>query len=503
MNFSRKLLSLITAAVIVFFAVPDVRAEAASSVQSYYYGDSSKYAKAEIYIAEQLYNTAEKIDVSKYKLKIHDFEEIMTDILLSRPDIFYVEPYYYYTSYKDSGYLISVTPSYYYAKSTISRRRSEMESEADTLLSGLNDKWSDVQKALYIHDKLIVSAEYNGDNDNRSAYEVLVKKNGLCVAYAMAYKYLLNRVGIECICVISSEMEHCWNMIRIGGSWYHVDATWDDLVPDFEGSVSHSLFLLSDEAITKSNIAHYDWEYGYKADNTSYDNMFWLLSEAQIIPVTSNQWYYIDSTRGTLNRYSWSKGTSQQLLRIGRDWSSESGEYFFCFSRLEYAEGKLWFNNKNSIMSYDIAEKTSAVEKTVSLKGSQAIYGLAVKDGKLIYEVATSVTDYSPVTKTAFELNVSTGLDAPESFRGVASKADGKYSVKLTWDKVDGADGYTVYKYDPIGKKAEKIADTSKTGYTVKGLSKGSYSYIVCAYKTINGNKIYGDYSSTVTKNLK
>ncbi|MGN0691829.1 MAG: transglutaminase domain-containing protein [Oscillospiraceae bacterium] len=500
----RKLLSFITAAVIAFFALPagDFSADDREGY-SYYYSDNAKYAEAEQYIAEQLLNAVEVIDLTDYKLTINEYKEILTDILISRPDIFYIDTHLYYKSSRSTGYLTSVTPGYYYARSSIPRRRQELEKAADNILVGMKDSWSDVQKALYLHDRIAVNTEYNIDNEIRSAYEVLVNKNGLCVAYSMAYKYLMDRAGVGCICVLSTEMGHCWNMVNIGESWYHVDTTWDDLLPDFEGAVTHDLFLLSDEAIKNSWLAHYDWEYGFPADSTAYDKMFWLLSEGQMIPVTDNLWYYVDSYNGTLNRYSWSKNKSQKLYTIGRNWKAEAGEnYYYCFSRLEYAEGKLWFNTADTIYSYDISTKTAEAQKTLKLTGSDAIYGIAVKDGKLIYETAASRLNYDSLTRTAFSVSVNEGLAAPESFRGVASKSGGKYSVKLTWDKVSGADGYTVYRYDTAGKSAKKIADTSKTDYTVKNLSSGSYSYIVCAYKTINGRRIYGDFSSTVTKKL-
>lgn len=61
-----------------------------------------------------------------------------------------------------------------------------------------------------------------------------------------------------------------------------------------------------------------------------------------------------------------------------------------------------------------------------------------------------------------------------------------KNSIKLTWKKINGADGYIIYGAK-CGKKMEKIAtvtNPSKKSYTVKKLKKGTYyKFIVVAYK--------------------
>ena len=46
----------------------------------------------------------------------------------------------------------------------------------------------------------------------------------------MAYRHLLNAVGIQSEEVISEEMNHCWNYVRLNEKWYHVDVTYDDPV---------------------------------------------------------------------------------------------------------------------------------------------------------------------------------------------------------------------------------------------------------------------------------
>ncbi len=77
-----------------------------------------------------------------------------------------------------------------------------------------------------------------------------------------------------------------------------------------------------------------------------------------------------------------------------------------------------------------------------------------------------------------------------------------KTSVKLTWKKVKGADGYLVYGTKCGIKNTYKLLKTvkkSSTAYTQKKLKKGGqYKYIVRAYKLVDGKKITIAASKTV-----
>ena len=73
---------------------------------------------------------------------------------------------------------------------------------------------------------------------------------GVCVCIL----YSLNNVNIENRMVVSNNMNHAWNMLKIGGKWYHVDVTWDDPVWDILGRVRHEYFMLSDAAIKEKSI---------------------------------------------------------------------------------------------------------------------------------------------------------------------------------------------------------------------------------------------------------
>ena len=85
-------------------------------------------------------------------------------------------------------------------------------------------------------------------------------------------------------------------------------------------------------------------------------------------------------------------------------------------------------------------------------------------------------------------------------------KASGK-KVKITWKKQSGVSGYVVYQSTKKSTGYKKIAtlkSASKVSYTTKKLTTGKkYYYKVRAYKTVNGKKVYGSYSSVKSVTVK
>ena len=83
-------------------------------------------------------------------------------------------------------------------------------------------------------------------------------------------------------------------------------------------------------------------------------------------------------------------------------------------------------------------------------------------------------------------------------------------SLTLTWDKIDGVDGYRIYKYDATTKKykyLKQLNGKDTNSYTDSNLVQGTqYRYRVRAFKLIDNVKKYGKYSSkykTYTKPKK
>jgi len=92
------------------------------------------------------------------------------------------------------------------------------------------------------------------------------------------------------------------------------------------------------------------------------------------------------------------------------------------------------------------------------------------------------------------------GLLAVPSVNQVSGLKSGGHttsSLKLTWNKVPGATGYEVYRYDSKKKLYVKIAITKESSYQVTKLSAGgSWKFKIRAYQLLDGENYYGSYSS-------
>jgi hypothetical protein len=81
---------------------------------------------------------------------------------------------------------------------------------------------------------------------------VLFNDKTVCEGYARFYNILLHEAGIE-TCYVSSS-DHAWNIIKLGGHYFHSDTTWDDQFS------SHEWFLRSDAEMKAAGGSHASWD---------------------------------------------------------------------------------------------------------------------------------------------------------------------------------------------------------------------------------------------------
>ena len=140
-------------------------------------------------------------------------------------------------------------------------------------LACVKDDMQPVEKALLLHEYIVRETDYNlavvrGEMEYpdyvHSAEGVFLYRDAVCEGYAKAYSLLLKEVDIPSVLVASDEMNHAWNMVKIGDNWFHADVTWDDPTNDAEvdfcrgGFVNHAFFLQSDKYFEDPG-EHYEW----------------------------------------------------------------------------------------------------------------------------------------------------------------------------------------------------------------------------------------------------
>lgn len=121
----------------------------------------------------------------------------------------------------------------------------------------ITDGMSDYNRALVLHDWLIYNANYDYTYERHAASGVLIDGIGVCESYARAYSMLLAAAGIDSMIVTGEAGQdadqstwgaHAWNLVKLGGDWYHIDCTWDD--PGKGGYENHKYFCVDDATMS-------------------------------------------------------------------------------------------------------------------------------------------------------------------------------------------------------------------------------------------------------------
>ena len=153
---------------------------------------------------------------------------------LDHPEIFWVSSYKY-RYYKDSPNLIFI-PEYLFDKKKICEHQKAMTARVEKLIRPAQ-KLSEWEKEKYVHDFICENIRYDKLKKSYS-HEIigpLGQGVGVCEGIAKAVKVLLDALGVWCVIAICGnnpekgiKYRHTWNIVKIGGTYYHLDATFDN-----------------------------------------------------------------------------------------------------------------------------------------------------------------------------------------------------------------------------------------------------------------------------------
>ncbi|MCL2698521.1 MAG: hypothetical protein FWE74_10645 [Oscillospiraceae bacterium] len=138
--------------------------------------------------------------------------------------------------------------------------QQQIDAVVKEIFRQIKPEMTDFEKTVILYDWITrnVWYDWNGYYGNSpkkvSVYNALVEKSAVCSGFARAFEFLLNEAGITNR-LISGRADgyggwggHAWNLVKINGSWYHVDTTWGT-------AERYTYFLLSDEVMSE----RHDW----------------------------------------------------------------------------------------------------------------------------------------------------------------------------------------------------------------------------------------------------
>lgn len=155
----------------------------------------------------------------------------------------------------------------------LSREELEGRVEALRLLEPFaeldTESLSPAMRAYEAMNYLLENCAMDGESDQNTAYDALITRRADSEGVAFAYVELCQRLGLDCRAVYGQHawQEHCWNIVRIDGSYYHVDVCNAALTGPEES------FLRSDENFWGS----YRWDvssYPKCSGRLSYHDLF-------------------------------------------------------------------------------------------------------------------------------------------------------------------------------------------------------------------------------------
>lgn len=239
-----------------------------------------------------------KVRIVGYDEKNYDVDAIFKSILADNVGLGFVSGCNatFTTALGRKSAVAELKLQYQFPKEKIIDMRAETDSKANDIIKNIiKPVMSDYEKVLAVHDYVIKSSRYDRLNaaadtvpaEEHEAYGVLVKGIGVCDSYAKAVKLLLEKADVQSIIVEGSKVgdslqslggpDHAWNIVKLDGEYYHVDATWDDAAEERDSiELLYHHLNLNDEEMQKTHVwdkSKYPACTGTKYNYFEYNNL--------------------------------------------------------------------------------------------------------------------------------------------------------------------------------------------------------------------------------------
>ncbi len=372
--------------------------------------DSDKEKEVQKVLLAAWDSFAESCDLSAYKLTTEEVKRIYQETINTHPRYFYLPQGYRY-SYNPTTNIVSTVNMNYdttFDKNKVTKQLEVYDRAIADVMRGADSSWSDMEKALYVNDYLARNCQYDTKYEKYSSYNALVDKTAVCQGYALAFLELTKQLGVTCEIVTSDSVDHAWNMIKVGDSYYHVDVTWNDPTQDMLGRARHIYFMKSTEFFKnpggkeKPHYKENDWVFtgsvsDSAASDKSYDSYFWNSIDVGF-DYMGDFWYGFDGAdkicKYTCNGEQFSEGKEVAVIEEMWDAIGKPGGFWEGkFVGTGAFGGKYYYSGSTAIynLNIDTQERETVFELSEAQQKTGRIYGINIApSGQLQYVLSES-----------------------------------------------------------------------------------------------------------------
>ncbi|MCR4897320.1 MAG: DUF4214 domain-containing protein [Lachnospiraceae bacterium] len=388
----------------------------------------------------------EEVDVSAFRLSIEQVGEILDDIVDNEVRLFWWDHSMY--SYGGMGNTCQYVANLQYLdQATTDALR---ENIALALTESITEDMTDLQKAISIYEWLCTNVDYDYTLKGHHTWHALIDRCCVCQGYAEAYSLLCRWVGVET--GFASGGNHMWNSVKVNGTWYAVDCTWDADDGTIPGGVGHKYLLRSDAFMATHRHSYAGWD--NECNDTSWDGdtNYWTdiqnkhSTSALFLFDGSGAYYLKWADENTCNVVFRSEATGEERIIKALTVASDdyeavaTGYLFYQGVSLTRVGDLLFFNDNTHVYCYQPSTDTLSTYFTYTDKATNlsAIYGVRNYKGSLLYRYG-DLKD----PQTGIRIMDETGdLDeASDYFYNFArNKGEGTLpypDVIITWDDMD------------------------------------------------------------------
>lgn len=225
-------------------------------MELYYYNKMNKIQQAAYHrIYQGLLEISDSIQIPR--LEAEELYDVFFRLRLDHPEIFWATGYKY-RYYQDSQNVV-FQPEYLFQKEKIKEHQKAMKARIEKLVRPAKNL-SEWEREKYVHDFICDNVHYDKLKKPYS-HEIigpLGQGVGVCEGIAKTVKVLCDALNIWCMIAVCGnnpdkgiKYRHTWNIVKISGKYYHLDATFDNTLGKDEKRYDY--FNLDDRSIFRDH----------------------------------------------------------------------------------------------------------------------------------------------------------------------------------------------------------------------------------------------------------